>query len=163
LTTKTWAAKTPATKTTKSLATKTRATRIKEPPPLEDLPSDRSPDKSDDESSDNESYDKSDRLSGPSDNSILDMATMLKREAYLEKLRQYYYANKETICKDQNSKYPERREKEKNNPVSVMKKRQASKKYYHQNKDKILPRIKKDILKKLLMKKVLKCVQVVDK
>jgi len=82
-------------------------------------------------------------------NNILDMAAMLRREAQLEMLRQYYYANKETICKDQNSKYKERTEKEKNNPELLAKRRQACKKYYHQNKDKILPRIKKKYVEKV--------------
>jgi len=84
-----------------------------------------------------------------SGNSILDKAAMLKREAYLEKLRQYYHANREVICKNQNSKYPERKEKAKNNPELIAKQRQASKKYYHQNKDNILPKIKRRYVEKV--------------
>jgi len=79
-----------------------------------------------------------------SDDKILDdEITRLKREEYLEKLRQYYQANRETICKNQNSKYPDRKERVKNNPELIAKHRRASKKYYHQNKDKILPKIKR--------------------
>jgi len=170
-TTKTRATKTPAKttkgKTTKSLATKpratktqatkTRTTRVKESSPPEELPHDKSPDPLDNESSDNESYDKSPDLSGRSSglstNNILDMAAMLRREAQLEKLRQYYYANKEAICKDQNSKYPARREREKNNPELLAKRRQACKKYYHQNKDKILPKVKKRYVEKVAKEK----------
>jgi len=141
--TKTRATKTPAKTTkgkttksaatkpqaTKTRATKTRTTRVKESPPPEELPHDESPDPSGNESSDNESYDKSPnlsgRLSGLSTNNILDMAAMLRWEAQLKKLRQYYYANREAICKDQNSKYPVRREREKNNPELLAKRRQA--------------------------------------
>jgi len=121
--------------------------KIKEPPPLEDLPSNKSEDESEDELP--ESSDRPDR----SGDSILDMAAMLKREAYLEKLRQYYHANKEVICKNQNSKYPERKEKAKNNPELIAKQRQASKKYYHQNKDKILPKIKRRYVEKVAKEK----------
>jgi len=153
--------KAPATKTsakvTKSRATKSLAvdkvstTKIKEPPSLEDLPSNKSEDESEDESPEPSDRPLSDR-SVRSGNSILDMAAMLKREAYLEKLRQYYHVNKETIHKDQNSKYPERREKAKNNP-ELVKQRQASKKYHHENKDKILPRIKKRYVEKVTKEK----------
>jgi len=81
------------------------------------------------------------------------MAAMLKQEAQLEKLRQYYYAHKEAICKDQNSKYSARREKEINDPELLEKWRQACKNYYHQNKDKILPRIKKRYVEKVVKEK----------
>jgi len=124
------AAKTSKGKTTKSAATKPRATKTwatktltrkaKESSPPEELPHDKSPEPSDNESSeDNETYDKPDqsgRSSGLSTDSILDMAAMLRREAQLEKLRQYYYSHKDKICEDQNSKYPTRRAKEKNDP-----------------------------------------------
>jgi len=168
---KTQATKTPAKvakgKTTKSAATKpqatkTQTTRVKESPQPEELPHDKSPDPLDNESSDNESYDKlpnlSGRSSGLSTNNILDIAAMLMCEAQLEKLRQYYYANKEAICKDQNSKYPARREREKNNPELLAKQRQVCKKYYHQNKDKILPKVKK-----LPRKRVLRCALIVER
>jgi len=136
----------------KDLGHKDSTTRVKESPPPEELPRDKSPDPSYSESSDNESYDKSPDLSGRSSglstNNILDMAAMLRCKAQLEKLRQYYYAHREAIRKDQNSKYPARREKEKNNPEILPKQRQASKKYYHQHKDKILPKVKKKICRK---------------
>jgi len=162
------AAKTTKSKTAKSAATKPRATKTwtrkaKESSPPEELPRDKSPELSDNESSDNETYDKLPGSSGLSTNNILDMAAMLKQEAQLEKLRQYYYAHKEAIHKDQNSKYSERREKEKNDPELLEKQRQACKNYYHQNKDKILPKIKKDTLKNLSRKKVLKYVLLVEK
>jgi len=35
----------------------------------------------------------------------VDKVARLKREVCLEKLRQYYYANRDTLCKQQNSKY----------------------------------------------------------
>jgi len=113
------AAKTTKSKTTKSAATKPRARKAKESSPPEELPHDKLPEPSDNESSDNETYDKPDqsgRSSGLSTDSILDMAAMLRREAQLEKLRQYYYSHKDEICEDQNSKYPTRRAKEKNDP-----------------------------------------------
>jgi len=81
------------------------------------------------------------------------MATMLRCEAQLKKLRQYYYAHREAIRKDQNSKYPARREKEKNDPEILAKQRQASKKYYHQHKDKVLPKAKKRYAEKVAKEK----------
>jgi len=78
---------------------------------------------------------------------------VLRREAQLEKLRQYYYSHKDEICEKQNSKYPTRRAKEKNDPELIEKQRQASRNYYHQNKDKILPRIKKRYVEKVVKEK----------
>jgi len=88
-----------------------------------------------------------------SGNKILDEAARLKREEYLEKLRQYYQANREIIRKNQNSKYPDRKERAKNNPELIAKQRQVSKKYYHQNKDKILPKIKRRYVEKVVKEK----------
>jgi len=88
-----------------------------------------------------------------SGNKILDEAARLKREEYLEKLRKYYQANREIIRKNQNSKYPDRKERAKNNPELIAKQRQASKKYYHQNKDKILPKIKRRYVEKVAKEK----------
>jgi len=73
----------------------------------------------------------------------VDEATKLKREQHLEKLRQYYQANKEIILKKQNSKYPDRMKRVKNDPELMAKQREASRVYYHQNKDQILPKLKK--------------------
>jgi len=95
---------------TKTRATKTRTRMAKESSPPEELPHDKTPEPSDNKSSDNETYESPERLSGLSTDSILDMAAMLRREAQLEKLRQYYYSHKDKICEDQNSKYPTRRE-----------------------------------------------------
>jgi len=50
------------------------------------------------------------------------LAARLKREQCLEKLRQYYQANKDKLCKKQ---------------------KESSKAYYCQNKDCILPELKK--------------------
>jgi len=116
---KTTKSKTAKSAATKPWATKTRARKAKESSPPEKLPHDKSPEPSDNESSDNETYDKPDqsgRSSGLSTDSILDMAAMLRCKAQLEKLRQYYYSHKDEICEDQNSKYPTRRAKEKNDP-----------------------------------------------
>jgi len=88
-----------------------------------------------------------------SDKILDDEAARLKREEYLEKLRQYYQANREIIRKKQNSKYPDRKERVKNNPELIAKQRQASKKYYHQNKDKILPKIKRRYVEKVAKEK----------
>jgi len=81
------------------------------------------------------------------------MAAMLRREAQLEKLRQYYQSHKDEIRKNQNSKYPTRREKEKNNPELLEKRRQACRNYYQQNQDKILPKVKKKYLEKVVKEK----------
>jgi len=157
-TTKSKTVKSAATKprTTKTRATKTRTRKAKESSLPEELPRDKSPESSDDESSDNETYDKPDqsgRSSGLSTDSILDMAAMLRRKAQLEKLRQYYYSHKDKIHEKQNSKYPTRRVKEKNNLELIEKRRQASRNYYQQNKDKILPKIKKRYVEKVIKEK----------
>jgi len=80
-------------------------------------------------------------------------AVKLKREQRLEKLRQYYQANKETIRKDQNSKYQDRKKTVKKTPELMAKQREASRIYYHQNKDQILTKIKKRYPEKVVKEK----------
>jgi len=82
-----------------------------------------------------------------------DEATKLKREQCLKKLRQYYCANREKICKKQNSKYPDRKKRVKNNPELMAKQREASRTYYYQNKDQILPKLKKRYVEKVAKEK----------
>jgi len=65
----------------------------------------------------------------------VDKAVRLKREECLEKLRQYYHANRDTFCKKQNSKYQDRMQRVKNDPELLAKQKEAAKAYYCQNKD----------------------------
>jgi len=73
----------------------------------------------------------------------------LEREACLEKKRPYYHANRDTLCKQQNAKYQERKQMIQNDPNLIAKKREVSKAYYYRNKDCILPtKTKKEICQK---------------
>jgi len=83
----------------------------------------------------------------------VDKATKLKREQHLEKLRQYYQANREIIHKKQNSKYPDRMKRVKNDPELMAKQREASRTYCYQNKDQILPKLKKRYVEKVAKEK----------
>lgn len=166
--------KTTRTKTsaTKPRATRTRTKKVEELPPEEsslienqepeelprnELP-DISPSSSDDDASN--SYSQSQPViknqgyyglsSGLSNNNILTMAAMLRREEELENLRQQYRSHKDEIRKDQKLG---RKEMEKNKSDLIEKRRQACKNYYLQNKDKILPKVKKKYLEKVVKEK----------
>jgi len=84
---------------------------------------------------------------------LVDEAARLKKEDHLEKLRQYYHANRDTFCKKQNSKYQDRMQRVKNDPELLEKQKEAAKAYYHQNKDCILPKLKKRYVEKVAKEK----------
>jgi len=56
---------------------------------------------------------------------LVDEVARLKREECLEKLRQYYYANRDILCKQQNSKYQDRMQRIKNDPDLLAKQKEA--------------------------------------
>jgi len=56
---------------------------------------------------------------------LSDKDARLEREARLEKMRQYYYANRDTLGKQQNAKYQERKQMIQNDPNLIAKKKRS--------------------------------------